>query len=229
MSTVVEPISPNKALAINDSNLKMVRRNDAFDEQEEEEANECKKSPLNEEDGGANSVNFENEQLEKENKVDQSSREEQLLGTVDGSAVEENQDPEVQEPRLYIICPGRSDMELSEPFISSPKDCLFTLKEGSRYKLKFSFTVSNNVVSGLKYINTTWKSGVRVDKSQVMLGNFSPRKEPYVYELEEDVTPSGVFARGLYSARTQVIDDKERCYVDIKYYFEIQKQWRESS
>lgn len=43
-----------------------------------------------------------------------------------------------------------------------------------------------------------------VDKSQVMLGTFEPRKEPYVYELEEDVTPSGVFARGLYTTRTQV-------------------------
>ncbi|KAK4373860.1 hypothetical protein RND71_004537 [Anisodus tanguticus] len=165
---------------------------------------------------------------------DESLRKEKLIGSDRGSSdggiqAENELEPEVQEPKLYIICPGRSDLELSEPFTSTPKDCLFTLKEASRYKLKFSFTVSNNVVTGLKYINTTWKSGVRVDKSQVMLGTFSPRKEPYVYELEEDVTPSGVFARGLYTARTQVIDEKERCYVDIKYYFDIQKQWRESS
>ncbi|XP_059286765.1 rho GDP-dissociation inhibitor 1-like isoform X1 [Lycium ferocissimum] len=178
-------------------------------------------------------MNEDDQQEKMKMQDDESLREEQLLGSdhssSDGVQAEKELEPEVQQPKLYIICPGRSDLELSEPFISTPKDCLFTLKEASRYKLKFSFTVSNNVVSGLKYINTTWKSGVRVDKSQVMLGTFSPRKEPYVYELEEDVTPSGVFARGLYTARTQVIDEKERCYVDIKYYFDIQKQWRESS
>ncbi|XP_059286766.1 rho GDP-dissociation inhibitor 1-like [Lycium barbarum] len=175
-------------------------------------------------------MNEDDQQEKMKMQDDESLREEQLLGSDHSSSDGEKElEPEVQQPKLYIICPGRSDLELSEPFISTPKDCLFTLKEASRYKLKFSFTVSNNVVSGLKYINTTWKSGVRVDKSQVMLGTFSPRKEPYVYELEEDVTPSGVFARGLYTARTQVIDEKERCYVDIKYYFDIQKQWRESS
>nr|ABI84105.1 Rho guanine dissociation inhibitor [Petunia integrifolia subsp. inflata] len=207
MSAIVEPISPNKAQLIIDQQetMKMVRSSDGIEQEEEE--NKCN-SPMNEE------KDKDDERLSKEQP-----------GSVDDSAVREDKDAEVQEPRLYIICPDRPDLELSEPFISTPKACLFTLKEGSRYKLKFSFTVSNNVVSGLKYINTTWKSGVRVDKSEVMLGTFSPRKEPYVYELEEDVTPSGVFARGLYSARTQVIDEKGTCYVDIKYYFDIQKQW----
>ncbi|CAN4104610.1 unnamed protein product [Withania somnifera] len=169
----------------------------------------------------------ENDQQEKRK---MHLREEQLLQNDHGFTDEEKVlEPELHEPRLYINCPGRSDLVLSEPFFSTPKDCLFTLKEASTYKLKFSFIISNNVVSGLKYINTTWKAGVRVDKTQVMLGTFDPRKEPYVHELEEDVTPSGIFARGLYTTRTQVIDEKERCYMDIKYYFDIQKQWPESS
>jgi len=41
-----------------------------------------------------------------------------------------------------------------------------------------------------------------------MLGTFSPQKEPYRYELEEETTPSGIFARGSYSARTKVINNK---------------------
>ncbi|KAF3623364.1 Rho GDP-dissociation inhibitor 1 [Capsicum annuum] len=174
----------------------------------------------------------ENDQQDKMKiQDDESLREEQLLESNLGSSEggENELEPVLQEPKLYIICPGRSDLVLCEPFISTPKDCLFTLKEASKYKLKFSFIVSNNGVSGLKYINTTWKSGVRVDKTQVMLGNFEPRKDPYVYELEEDVTPSGVFARGVYTTRTQVIDEKERSYMDIKYYFDIQKQWPNQS
>lgn len=38
-----------------------------------------------------------------------------------------------------------------------------------------------------------------------MLGTFSPQQEPYTCEMEEETTPSGMFARGTYSARTKVI------------------------
>jgi hypothetical protein len=37
-----------------------------------------------------------------------------------------------------------------------------------------------------------------------MLGTFSPQLEPYTYLTPEDTTPSGMFARGSYSARTKV-------------------------
>lgn len=39
-----------------------------------------------------------------------------------------------------------------------------------------------------------------------MFGTFSPQQEPYTYELEEETTPSGIFARGSYSAKTKVIE-----------------------
>lgn len=37
-----------------------------------------------------------------------------------------------------------------------------------------------------------------------MLGTFSPQVEPYIHEMPEETTPSGMFARGTYSARTKV-------------------------
>ncbi|XP_049398873.1 rho GDP-dissociation inhibitor 1-like [Solanum stenotomum] len=204
MSAIVEPISPSKALIMDTM----------MDENNQQE----------------NMKMLDDESLREEQLLESDySTSDEGMFLVSKFTIHINElEPEVQEPKLYIICPERPELVLCEPFFSTPKECLFTLKEASRYKLKFSFTVSNNVVCGLKYINTTWKTGVRVDKSQVMLGTFEPRKEPYVYELEEDVTPSGVFARGLYTTRTQVIDEKERCYVDITYYFDIQRQWPES-
>lgn len=45
---------------------------------------------------------------------------------------------------------------------------------------------------------------VTVDSRKKMLGTFSPQQEPYTYELEEETTPSGIFARGTYAARTKV-------------------------
>lgn len=45
---------------------------------------------------------------------------------------------------------------------------------------------------------------ILVDSSKEMLGTFSPQPEPYTHEMAEETTPSGMFARGQYSARTKV-------------------------
>lgn len=77
----------------------------------------------------------------------------------------ETLEPDVKFLSLAILSPGRSDIVLTIPENGKPKGLWFTLKEGSRYSLKFSFQVNNNIVSGLKYTNTVWKTGVK--------GNFS--------------------------------------------------------
>jgi len=46
---------------------------------------------------------------------------------------------------------------------------------------------------------------VAVDSTKEMIGTFSPQAEPYTHEMPEETTPSGLFARGTYSARTQVL------------------------
>ncbi|KZV22987.1 Immunoglobulin E-set superfamily protein isoform 1 [Dorcoceras hygrometricum] len=148
-----------------------------------------------------------------------------ILARLDTSKEEDIREANVQIMTLSIVCPGRPEIELSHPFISSPKDCLFTLKEGTKYRLKFSFRVSNKVVSGLKYENTLWKAGVRVDRSTVVLGNFRPHDKPYGYQLEEETLPCGMLVRGLYSARAKVTDDDGTCYMDIQYHFDIKKTW----
>lgn len=43
-----------------------------------------------------------------------------------------------------------------------------------------------------------------VDSTKEMLGTFSPQAEPYTYEMPEETTPSGYFARGSYSAKSKV-------------------------
>ena len=43
-----------------------------------------------------------------------------------------------------------------------------------------------------------------VDNTKVMLGTFGPQSEPYTYVMEEEITPSGILARGSYSSRTKV-------------------------
>jgi len=70
-------------------------------------------------------------------------------------------DPEVKISSLSIVSPDRDDIVLPIPEDGNPKGLWFTLKEGSQYRLKFTFQVNNNIVSGLKYTNTVWKTGVK--------------------------------------------------------------------
>ena len=75
----------------------------------------------------------------------------------------ETLEPDVKITGLSILSPGRPDMVLPLPLPPEPKskEPWFTLKEGSAYRLKFTFAVAGNIVSGLRYTNTVWKTGIR--------------------------------------------------------------------
>nr|GEX47707.1 Rho GDP-dissociation inhibitor 1-like [Tanacetum cinerariifolium] len=151
---------------------------------------------------------------------------EQLLGAVDINAVAETLDPEVKILSLAIVSPGRQDLVLPIPNTGKIKGTWFTLKEGSRYTIRFTFQVRNNIVSGLKYTNTVWKTGLKVDRTKEMIGTFSPQHELYTHEIPEDTTPSGMLARGSYSAKTKFLDDDGKRYLELNYTFDIRKDWQ---
>lgn len=147
----------------------------------------------------------------------------------------EVQEPDVKILSLTILTADRSDLVLDIPDSGNTNGLWFTLKEGSKYCLRFSLKVSNDIVCGLRYTNTVWKTGIKgnnslpprniqlffisvfkftiiiinihipVDSSKEMLGTFSPQAEPYTHEMPEETTPSGYFARGSYTAKTKVI------------------------
>nr|GEY02258.1 Rho GDP-dissociation inhibitor 1-like [Tanacetum cinerariifolium] len=162
------------------------------------------------------------EHLEKDND-DESLRKwkEQLLGSIDVKV----QEPDVKILNLTIVSAGRPDIVLEIPDSGIPKGLWFTLKEGSKYSLKFSIKVSNEIVCGLKYTNQVWKTGLKVDSSKEMLETFGPQAKPYIHAMPEEVTPSGMFARGNYSAKTKFVDDDNKCYLELNYTFNIQKDW----
>lgn len=73
----------------------------------------------------------------------------------------ESFEPEVKILSLAIVSPDRPDIILPVPENGTPNGLWFTLKEGSHYRLRFTFQVSNNIVLGLKYMNTVWKAGIK--------------------------------------------------------------------
>ncbi|KAL1350198.1 hypothetical protein HN51_014328 [Arachis hypogaea] len=165
------------------------------------------------------------EQIERD-KEDESLRrwKEKLLGCLE-SNLDGQLDPEVKFHSIGILSEDFGEIVIPLPVDENRNGRnLFTLKEGSCYQLRLKFSVLHNIVSGLTYSNTVWKGGLQVDQSKGMLGTFAPQKEPYVYALKEDTTPSGALARGVYSAKLKFEDDDKRCHMELKYLFEIKKR-----
>lgn len=162
--------------------------------------------------------------LEKD-KDDESLRrwKEKLLGQIEGN-LDDQVEPEVAFQSIGIISDDLGEINMPLPLDESQKTkVLFSLKEGSQYCLKLTFTVKHNIVSGLAYFNTVWRGGVQVDEVEGMLGTFAPQQEPYVQLLDEDTAPSGVLARGLYSAKLRFEDDDKKCHMELSYTFEIKR------
>ncbi|KAK3028118.1 hypothetical protein RJ639_038979 [Escallonia herrerae] len=161
------------------------------------------------------------DQLEKD-KDDESLRrwKEKLLGSVE-SDLNGQMNPEVTFQSIGVISDDIG--EISTPLPVDEGHLLFTLAEGSLYRFKLTFSVLHNIVSGLTYVNTVWKRGLQVDRSKGMLGTFAPQREPYVHTLDEETTPSGVLARGIYTAKLKFEDDDKRCHMELHYTFEIKK------
>ncbi|KAL7587429.1 rho GDP-dissociation inhibitor 1 [Lactuca sativa] len=165
------------------------------------------------------------DQLDKD-KDDESLRrwKEKLLGGVE-SDLYGQKDPEVKFHSIGIVSKDVGEITTSLPVKESQSGRpLFTLKEGVQYRLKLTFTILHNIVSGLTYTNTVWKSGIQVDRIKGMLGTFAPQKDAYVETLEEETTPSGILARGIYTAKLRFEDDDKRCHLELDYSFEIKKK-----
>ncbi|KAL5860013.1 hypothetical protein ACOSQ4_001309 [Xanthoceras sorbifolium] len=191
------------------------------EEEEEEDHNDIKKGGVGFVPGPLLSLK---EQIEKDKDDDSLRRwKEKLLGCVEGD-LNGQMAPEVKFHSIGIVSDDFGEISTPLPVDENQSAGVhFTFREGSRYQLKLTFSVLHNIVSGLTYSNTVWKAGLQVDQSKGMLGTFAPQREPYVHSLEEETTPSGVLARGIYSAKLKFEDDDKRCHMELDYSFEIKK------
>ncbi|XP_027365284.1 rho GDP-dissociation inhibitor 1-like [Abrus precatorius] len=165
------------------------------------------------------------DQIERD-KEDASLRrwKEKLLGCLE-SDLDGQINPEVKFHFIGIVSEDFGEVITPLPVDQNQNGhILFTLREGSHYQLKLKFSVLHNIVSGLTYCNTVWKGGLQVDQSKGMLGTFAPQKEPYIHALQEEITPSGALARGVYSAELKFEDDDRRCHMELQYSLQIKKR-----
>ncbi|SCU92831.1 LANO_0E02256g1_1 [Lachancea nothofagi CBS 11611] len=101
------------------------------------------------------------------------------------------------------------------------------IKEKSAYKLRITFKVQHEIITGLRYVQFIKKAGIAVDKIDDHLGSYAPNttKKPfYEVELPESEAPSGFLARGNYSAVSKFIDDDKTNHLTVNWGVEIVKK-----
>ncbi|XP_073504625.1 rho GDP-dissociation inhibitor 3 isoform X2 [Phyllobates terribilis] len=137
--------------------------------------------------------------------------------------------PNVQVTKMALICddaPGPITMDLTGN-VAALKDVMFVLKEGASYKVKITFKVNKEIVSGLKYVQHSFRKGIRVDKETHMVGSYGPRCEPYDFLTPLEEAPKGMLVRGTYHMKSWFTDDDKCDHLSWEWNINIKKEWKE--
>lgn len=137
--------------------------------------------------------------------------------------------PNVQVTQMCLVCEGAPNplvLDLRAD-LDGIKNQTFVLKEGVEYKIKISFKVNREIVSGLKYVQNTFRKGVRIDKSDYMVGSYGPRPAEYDFLTSTEEAPKGVLARGNYNIKSKFTDDDKHDHLSWEWNLHIKKDWKD--
>jgi len=153
---------------------------------------------------------------------------EALLGNAVSEAIviEPNNPEKVLVRKLVLVSEGQPEKVLDlTGDISKLKKTVFTIKEGVQYKIRIEFFVQHEIVTGLKYVQKTYRKGIQVDKMTHMVGSYAPKKEMQSYTTPLEDAPSGLLARGQYNVTSVFTDDDKHEHLKWEWAFEIKKDW----
>ncbi|XP_026073032.1 rho GDP-dissociation inhibitor 1-like [Carassius auratus] len=170
------------------------------------------------------------QEIQELDKDDESLRKykEALLGGCTVVAVDPNA-PNVLVTRLTLMCetaPAPLTLDLQGDLESFKKQS-FVLKEGVEYRIKISFKVNKEIVSGLKYVQQTFRKGVKIDKSDYMVGSYGPRPNEYEFLTPLEEAPKGMLARGTYNIKSKFTDDDKHDHLSWEWNLNIKKEWKD--
>lgn len=153
---------------------------------------------------------------------------ETLLGnSASGAVVIEGANPKrVLVRKLVLVAEERPEVELDlTGDLDKLKDEAFTIKEGISYKIRIEFHVQREIVTGLKYVQRTFRKGILVDKMTQMVGSYAPKTEIQSYTTPMEDAPSGLLARGNYTIKSLFTDDDGNEHLKWEWSFQIKKDW----
>ncbi|KAL6110646.1 rho GDP-dissociation inhibitor 1-like [Pungitius pungitius] len=170
-------------------------------------------------------------EIQELDKDDESLRKykETLLGAGDCAAVSDPDLPNVQVTRMSLLCdtaPNPLELDLQGD-LEVFKNQGIVLKEGVEYKIKISFKVNKEIVSGLKYVQQTFRKGIKIDKSDYMVGSYGPRLAEYDFLTAMEEAPRGLMARGNYEIKSKFTDDDKHDHLSWEWKLNIKKDWKD--
>lgn len=152
---------------------------------------------------------------------------EALLGGAGvGVIIDEKNQNKVIIQKISLLAEGRD--EVSIDLTKTPEEIKkesFTIKEGCKYRMKMYFYVQREIVSGLKYQQKVYKSGIKVDTMSQMMGSYPPKTDMQSFTTQEEEAPSGMLKRGSFKIESKFIDDDKFEYASWKWNLEIKKDW----
>jgi len=146
-----------------------------------------------------------------------------------GAPVDPNDTRTVVIEELALEVAGRPDItvDLTLPgALATLAKTPFIVKEGSKYEMRIKFRVQGAIISGLKYVHVVKRKGIPVDKVEEMMGSYGPRAAPHQKTLGIEEAPSGLLARGSYTAKSRFTDDDKNTHLEFDWVIEIKKDWK---
>jgi len=152
-----------------------------------------------------------------------------------GGAGKDLSDP--NDPRHCIILSLTMDSEGRPPVTidlaakgseTTLKDKPFKIKEGVKFSMTAKFKVQHEILSGLHYVQVVKRKGIRVSKDQEMIGSYAPNTDinpVHSKRFAEEDAPSGMLARGHYTAISTFVDDDKKKHLEFEWSFDISKDW----
>ncbi|XP_045396936.1 rho GDP-dissociation inhibitor 3 [Lemur catta] len=137
--------------------------------------------------------------------------------------------PNVQVRRLTLMseqAPGPITMDLTGD-LAALKNQVFVLKEGVDYKVKITFKVNREIVSGLRCLHHTYRRGLRVDKAVYMVGSYGPSTQEYEFVTPVEEAPRGALVRGPYTVTSLFTDDDRTDHLSWEWGLHICQEWKD--
>ena len=106
------------------------------------------------------------------------------------------------------------------------KKQVIIIKDGIQYRIRIDFYVQREIVTGLKFVQKISRHGVKVVKTNNMVGSYAPKAELQSYTTPVDEMPSGLLARGTYTVKSLFTDDDNNEHLKWEWTFELKKDWQ---
>ncbi|KAK6758456.1 hypothetical protein RB195_015960 [Necator americanus] len=107
---------------------------------------------------------------------------------------------------LTFLLANREPQTVKADSAGDLPDVTFCVKEKEQYRLRFDFFTTNNVKS-LQYIHKVSRFRVNVSKKVSTVESYTGQENLHSFVLPPETAPEGLFHRGKYRIKSQVVDE----------------------